>query len=141
MNSIIGKTLKSFIRNLRLTLIITILVSCIYPLSVTGISYLLFRDKAEGSLLKDNNKIVGSFVVGSQFVGDQWFHSNIANGEELNIDIKYAHKQITRIMHARNINNKNIIISLIEKYKRYDFIELQYKVNILNLNLALKHFE
>jgi potassium-transporting ATPase KdpC subunit len=47
----------------------------IYPLVVTGLSQLLFKDKANGQLISQNGKIVGSHIIGQPFVGAAYFHS------------------------------------------------------------------
>ena len=45
----------------------TILFGIAYPLVVTGIGQLAFHDKANGSLIKVNGKVVGSNLIGQDF--------------------------------------------------------------------------
>lgn len=57
------------------TLATTVLFGVIYPLVVTGLSQLLFLDKANGQLIGRNGKLVGSRIIGQNFTGPGYFHS------------------------------------------------------------------
>lgn len=57
------------------TLVTTVLLGIAYPLAVTGLAQLLFRHKAEGSLIQQNGVLIGSSLLGQTFVGDGYFHS------------------------------------------------------------------
>jgi K+-transporting ATPase ATPase C chain len=52
----------------------TLLLGVAYPLVVTGISQLLWHDKANGSLIKRDGVVVGSSLIGQQFTSPQYFH-------------------------------------------------------------------
>jgi K+-transporting ATPase ATPase C chain len=58
-----------------MTIVTTILLGLIYPLVVTGLAQLLFRDHANGQLVRANGKLVGSHIIGQPFVGPAYFHS------------------------------------------------------------------
>jgi K+-transporting ATPase ATPase C chain len=58
-----------------LTIVLTVLVGIIYPLVMTGISQLLFKEKARGSLIKCEGKVIGSRLIGQTFTGPGYFHS------------------------------------------------------------------
>ncbi len=58
-----------------MTLATTVLLGVIYPLLVTGLAQLLFRDKANGQLIARDGQIVGSRLIGQSFTGDKYFHS------------------------------------------------------------------
>ena len=46
---------------LRALLVFTVLLGLAYPLVITGVSQVLFNDKADGSLVKDaDGEVVGS---------------------------------------------------------------------------------
>ena len=66
-------------RNLRIavfyTLVTTALFGIAYPALVTGLAQLLFRDKANGSLLHTNGRLVGSSLIGQPFTSPAYFHS------------------------------------------------------------------
>jgi K+-transporting ATPase ATPase C chain len=66
---------KNLLTAIWFTLVTTVLFGVIYPLAVTGISQLLFRDRANGQLLESNGKIIGSRIIGQAFTGPQYFHS------------------------------------------------------------------
>jgi len=58
-----------------MTIVTTVLLGLIYPLVVTGLAQLLFRDKANGQLVSRNGEIVGSRIIGQAFVGPGYLHS------------------------------------------------------------------
>ena len=52
----------------------TVLVGLLYPLAVTGIAQVAFPSQADGSLVKQDGKVVGSSLIGQNFSGPQYFH-------------------------------------------------------------------
>jgi len=58
-----------------LTIVLTVLVGIIYPYVVTGLSELLFKEKARGSLIEREGKVIGSRLIGQPFKGAGYFHS------------------------------------------------------------------
>jgi len=57
------------------TLILATICCGLYPLVVFGISQTLFRDKANGSLILDNDGAVrGSKLLGQGFISEKYFH-------------------------------------------------------------------
>ena len=66
---------KNFLTAVWFTLVTTVLFGVIYPLAVTGMSQLLFHDRANGQLLETNGKIIGSRIIGQAFTGPSYFHS------------------------------------------------------------------
>jgi K+-transporting ATPase ATPase C chain len=66
---------KNLITSVLMTIATTILLGIIYPLLVTGLAQLLFKDKANGQLIVQNDKVVGSRIIGQAFVGPGYFHS------------------------------------------------------------------
>lgn len=51
----------------------TLLTGIAYPLAVTGIGQTLFADKADGSLIRDGERVVGSRLIGQSFTGPAYF--------------------------------------------------------------------
>jgi potassium-transporting ATPase KdpC subunit len=50
--------------------VLTILLGIAYPLVVTGIGQVAFHDKANGSLIKRDRKVIGSKLIGQDFRRD-----------------------------------------------------------------------
>jgi K+-transporting ATPase ATPase C chain len=57
------------------TVITTVIFGLVYPFIVTGLAQLMFRDKANGQLLRRNGQLVGSRIIGQSFTAPQYFHS------------------------------------------------------------------
>jgi potassium-transporting ATPase KdpC subunit len=66
---------KNLLTAIWFTLVTTILFGVIYPLAVTGMAQVLFRDRANGQLLETSGKITGSRIIGQAFTGPSYFHS------------------------------------------------------------------
>ncbi len=56
-------------------IIMTVLTGVVYPLVVTGLAQVLFPDKAAGSLIERDGKVIGSRLIGQPFSGPGYFHS------------------------------------------------------------------
>ena len=65
--------MKLFIQSILLTIVFTVLTGVIYPLVITGISQVAFHDKANGSLIERDGKVVGSELLAQQFTGEKYF--------------------------------------------------------------------
>ena len=57
------------------TLITAVALGLVYPLVITGLSKLTFRDKADGQLIVRNGEVIGSRLIGQPFTGPGYFHS------------------------------------------------------------------
>jgi len=67
--------MKTLIISLKIFLFFTILTGIIYPLLVTGIAQVVFPAKANGSLIVQGNKTIGSELIGQQFNSPIYFSS------------------------------------------------------------------
>ena len=61
------------------TLVTTVLFGVLYPLSITGLSQLLFPKQANGDLITKNGKVMGSVLIGQSFTGPGYFRSRPSN--------------------------------------------------------------
>jgi potassium-transporting ATPase KdpC subunit len=61
---------------LRMLLVMTVLVGIAYPLAVTGFAQVAFPNRADGSLVEQDGKVVGSKLIGQSFDGlPEYFQS------------------------------------------------------------------
>jgi potassium-transporting ATPase KdpC subunit len=65
---------KNLITALLMTVVTTILLGLIYPLVITGLAQLLFKDKANGQLVYRNGTAIGSRIIAQPFTSAKYFH-------------------------------------------------------------------
>lgn len=61
-----------------LLLVFTLITGILYPTLITGLSQWLFPTQANGSLISQNGKIVGSALIGQQFDQPQYFWGRLS---------------------------------------------------------------
>lgn len=73
---------KTVLRQLRPALAIlggmTIVTGLVYPLAVTGVASVLFPEKAAGSLIVENGRVVGSSLIGQPFNDPGYFWGRLS---------------------------------------------------------------
>ena len=61
-----------------LLIVFTVITGVLYPLAVTGIAQVIFPDRANGSLIKQAGKAVGSELIGQPFSETKYFWSRLS---------------------------------------------------------------
>lgn len=58
---------------LRINLFFTLLLGIVYPLAITGICQVAFPHQANGSLISQGDKVIGSELIGQNFTKPEYF--------------------------------------------------------------------
>jgi K+-transporting ATPase ATPase C chain len=66
--------LKQLKPGLLMMIVMTVLTGLVYPVVITGIAQVAFRDQANGSLIVSNGQIIGSRLLGQSFTKPEYFH-------------------------------------------------------------------
>src|SRR5271170_7210085 len=66
---------KNLLISIWYTLATTLLLGIIYPLVVTGVAQLVFPKQANGGLIRQGDKVVGSHLIGQPFTAPGYFWS------------------------------------------------------------------
>ncbi|WP_020139793.1 potassium-transporting ATPase subunit C [Streptomyces sp. 351MFTsu5.1] len=67
MNNLVSNTGRLLGAGLRALLVLTLVTGVLYPLAVTGVAQALFHDKANGSEIRADGKVVGSSLIGQSY--------------------------------------------------------------------------
>ncbi|MEU6124935.1 potassium-transporting ATPase subunit C [Streptomyces sp. NPDC047123] len=67
MNNSAGNAGRLLWAALRALLVLTVVTGVLYPLAVTGVAQVAFHDKANGSEVKADGKVVGSELIGQRY--------------------------------------------------------------------------
>jgi K+-transporting ATPase ATPase C chain len=65
---------RLFLRSIIAVVVLTAVFGLIYPIAFTGFAQLAFADKANGSLVERDGKVVGSKLSAQAFTKPQYFH-------------------------------------------------------------------
>lgn len=57
-----------------LTLLFALLLGLAYPLALTGLGQAFFPRQANGSLVREGDRIIGAALIGQAFASDRYFH-------------------------------------------------------------------
>lgn len=67
--------MKNFITSIKVFIIFSVLLGLVYPLAITGIAQATMKDKANGSLIIADGKVIGSSLIGQKFDEPEYFNS------------------------------------------------------------------
>lgn len=59
---------------LKILLVMTVVLGVAYPAAVWGVGQVAFHDNANGQIVSQDGKDVGSAIIGQKFTGERWFH-------------------------------------------------------------------
>ncbi len=65
---------SQLLAGLRALLVLTLLTGVAYPLAVLAVGQVAFPDEADGSLVQQGDRVVGSALLAQSFSGEEWFH-------------------------------------------------------------------
>jgi potassium-transporting ATPase KdpC subunit len=86
--------------------VMTVITGLAYPLVMTGIAQITFPFQANGSLVKQNGKVIGSDLIGQNFTSDKYFHGRPSATTEP--DPKDSSKTISVPYAADNSSGSNL---------------------------------
>ena len=66
--------MKHFRPAMVMMVVMTVVTGIIYPLAMTGIAQAVFPYQANGSLIERGGKVIGSGLIGQNFISDKYFH-------------------------------------------------------------------
>jgi K+-transporting ATPase ATPase C chain len=69
---------KSIGHSILVLVVLSVVTGIGYPLLVTGVAKLAFRDAAEGSLVRRNGVVVGSSLIGQEFHDPKYFWGRLS---------------------------------------------------------------
>lgn len=71
--------MKTIGKSFKFILVFMIICGLIYPIFITGISQLLFSNKANGSIIEINGEKYGSVLLAQEFTGDEYLWGRVMN--------------------------------------------------------------
>jgi len=66
---------KNLVISILYTMVTTVVLGIGYPLAVTLLAQVTFKDQANGQLIPKNGVVVGSRIIGQTFTGAGYFHT------------------------------------------------------------------
>jgi potassium-transporting ATPase KdpC subunit len=85
---------------------LTLITGLLYPMAITGLAQVLFPARANGSLIEQGGKVVGSALIGQVFAEDKYFHGRPSATKAP--DPKDATKTVDAPYNAANSMGSNL---------------------------------
>ena len=85
---------------------LTLITGLVYPLAMTGIAGTIFPRQAQGSLIEQGGKVIGSALIGQEFSSDRYFHGRPS--ATVTPDPKEPTKNIDKPYNAANSGGSNL---------------------------------
>ncbi|MER5377718.1 potassium-transporting ATPase subunit C [Streptomyces sp. NPDC002553] len=105
MNNSFVNTARLLAAGLRALLVLTLVTGVLYPLAVTGVARSLFRDKADGSEISAQGRVVGSSLIG------QAYDLPLAKGQETPApDLKWFQGRPRNGLGVNSVNTRYTLI-------------------------------
>lgn len=107
---------REILGSLRFFLLMTVICGGIYTLAVTGIAQLVFPHQANGSLIKEESKVIGSTLIGQEFTSEQYFHGRSSEVSQLSPyapEYKEMIKERTATIQAENNSSAEVPADLV----------------------------
>ncbi|MGW0712823.1 potassium-transporting ATPase subunit C [Streptomyces sp. NPDC002643] len=105
MNNSLTNTARLLGAGLRALLVLTLVTGVVYPLVITGVAQGLFHDRANGSEITSNGKVVGSSLIG------QAYNLPLKKGQETpEPDLKWFQGRPQNGLGANSVNTQYKLI-------------------------------
>ena len=88
--------------SLKFMLVMTILLGLAYPLAMTGIGQVAFKDKVNGQLITKNEEVVGSKLIGQTFEEGKYLHGRPQEVSQLSPVSKEQEKIVNERIETRH---------------------------------------
>jgi K+-transporting ATPase ATPase C chain len=73
--------MNNILRSLRMFVWMALLTGILYPLAITFIAQITLADKANGSIVVQNNKVIGSLLIAQKFEQTKYFWPRPSSGD------------------------------------------------------------
>jgi len=111
--------LKHIYPAIMMLVLFTVITGVAYPLGITAIGQLAFSHQANGSLIEQDGKVIGSELIGQNFERDKYFHGRPSATSAP--DPKDSSKTVPAPYNAANSSGSNLgptSKALIERIKQ-----------------------
>ncbi|MFD3945391.1 potassium-transporting ATPase subunit C [Streptomyces sp. NPDC058579] len=108
MNNSVGNAGRLLWAGFRALLVLTVVTGVLYPLVVTGLAQVAFNNKANGSEIKSDGKVVGSELIGQSYYLPK---KNPDDAEEASVaDLKWFQPRPSNGLGSNSVNTQYSLI-------------------------------